>query len=111
MPPAALLSMLQKGLQYTEAEISIGEDGTEQRIVESLSLIDAVMPDVVASKQNQQSQQKQQVTSEIQDINGEEGILTCYYILLICILFNVSLVHPGFRNYSFLKDLQKTQAN
>lgn len=27
MPPAALLTILQKGLQYTEAEISIGEDG------------------------------------------------------------------------------------
>jgi len=25
VPPAALLSILQKGLQYTEAEISIGE--------------------------------------------------------------------------------------
>lgn len=27
VPPAALLNILQKGLQYTEAEISIGEDG------------------------------------------------------------------------------------
>lgn len=27
VPPAALLTILQKGLQYTEAEISIGEDG------------------------------------------------------------------------------------
>lgn len=27
MPPAALLNILQKGLQYTEAEITIGEDG------------------------------------------------------------------------------------
>ena len=25
VPPAALLSIIQKGLQYTEAEISIGE--------------------------------------------------------------------------------------
>jgi transducin (beta)-like 1 len=33
VPPAALLSILQKGLQYTEAEISIGEDGLEQRLV------------------------------------------------------------------------------
>lgn len=77
MPPAALLSILQKGLQYTEAEISIGEDGTEQRMVESLSLIDAVMPDVVATRQNQINQQKQQVKVEAQDTNGEEGNL-CY---------------------------------
>lgn len=27
VPPAALLNILQKGLQYTEAEICIGEDG------------------------------------------------------------------------------------
>lgn len=27
VPPAALLSIIQKGLQYTEAEISIGEVG------------------------------------------------------------------------------------
>lgn len=73
VPPAALLSVLQKGLQYTEAEISIGEDGTEHRMVESLSLIDAVMPDVVASRQNQQNQAKQQVKTEVQDANGEEG--------------------------------------
>lgn len=73
MPPAALLSILQKGLQYTEAEISIGEDGTEQRLVESLSLIDAVMPDVVASRQNQQNQQKQEIKAEQTETNGEEG--------------------------------------
>ncbi|KAH0820166.1 hypothetical protein GEV33_002625 [Tenebrio molitor] len=72
VPPAALLSILQKGLQYTEAEISIGEDGLEQRLVESLSLIDAVMPDVVASRQNQQNAQKQPIKSEITDTNGEE---------------------------------------
>lgn len=74
VPPAALLSIIQKGLQYTEAEISIGEDGTEQRLVESLSLIDAVMPDVVASRQNQQNQQKQNLQAEITDTNGEEGV-------------------------------------
>lgn len=42
-------------------------------MVESLSLIDAVMPDVVASRQNQINQQKQQVKTEVQDTNGEEG--------------------------------------
>ncbi|KAL3282912.1 hypothetical protein HHI36_006070 [Cryptolaemus montrouzieri] len=73
VPPAALLSILQKGLQYAEAEISIAEDGTEQRLTESLSLIDAVMPDVVASRQNQQNQQKQVEKTEIADTNGEEA--------------------------------------
>ncbi|XP_069061096.1 F-box-like/WD repeat-containing protein TBL1X [Pleurodeles waltl] len=53
VPPAALISILQKGLQYVEAEISINEDGTvfDGRPIESLSLIDAVMPDVVQSRQ------------------------------------------------------------
>lgn len=66
-----MLSILQKGLQYTEAEISIGEDGTEHRLVESLSLIDAVMPEVVAIRQNQQNQQKQAA-----EANGEEPSTT-----------------------------------
>lgn len=59
VPPAALISIIQKGLQYAEAEISITEDGVmmEGRFSESLSLVDAVMPDVVLAKQ-QQLQQK-----------------------------------------------------
>jgi transducin (beta)-like 1 len=32
VPPAALLSIIQKGLQYTEAEISVGEDGKKSLI-------------------------------------------------------------------------------
>lgn len=60
----------------------IGEDGTEHRMVESLSLIDAVMPDIVATRQNQINQQKQQVKTEGQDTNGEEGnlLVTCMYV-------------------------------
>ena len=45
-PPRALISIVQKGLLYVEAEIATGEDGNE-RSIECLSLIDAVMPDVV----------------------------------------------------------------
>lgn len=50
-------------------------------MVESLSLIDAVMPDVVATRQNQINQQKQQVKAEGQDTNGEEGKIYSLYIL------------------------------
>lgn len=46
VPPAALLTILQKGLMYTEVEWSVGEDGEVGRPVEGLSLIDAVMPEV-----------------------------------------------------------------
>ncbi|XP_017460595.1 PREDICTED: F-box-like/WD repeat-containing protein TBL1Y, partial [Rhagoletis zephyria] len=45
IPPAALISIIQKGIQYTEAELSATDDGSERQI-EALSLIDAVMPDV-----------------------------------------------------------------
>jgi hypothetical protein len=63
------------------------QDGTEQRLVESLSLIDAVMPDVVASRQNQQNQQKQQIVkNEMQDTNGEEGnTFKCNFMFSILI--------------------------
>nr|XP_039262814.1 F-box-like/WD repeat-containing protein TBL1XR1 [Styela clava] len=55
VPSAALISIIQKGLQYVEAEISINEDGMifEGRFSESLSLVDAVMPDVVLARQQQ----------------------------------------------------------
>lgn len=70
VPPAALLNIIQKGLQYTEAEISIGEDGSE-KVIESLSLIDAVMPDVVESRK--QAAAKAHIkTAETPNTNGEE---------------------------------------
>ena len=53
----ALISIIQKGLLYVEAEIANGEDGLE-RSIECLSLIDAVMPDVVASRKQVDSSQK-----------------------------------------------------
>lgn len=49
VPPRALIYIIQKGLLYVEAEISTGEDGSE-RLIDGLSLIDAVMPDVVATR-------------------------------------------------------------
>lgn len=52
-------------------------------MVESLSLIDAVMPDVVATRQNQINQQKQQVKVDTQDTNGEEGNLFVIYFIII----------------------------
>ncbi|XP_007957078.2 F-box-like/WD repeat-containing protein TBL1X, partial [Orycteropus afer afer] len=53
VPPAALISILQKGLQYVETKISINEDGTvfDGLPIESLSLIDTVMPDLVQTWQ------------------------------------------------------------
>jgi hypothetical protein len=53
----ALISIIQKGLLYVEAEIANGEDGLE-RSIECLSLIDAVMPDVVASRKQVENNQK-----------------------------------------------------
>jgi transducin (beta)-like 1 len=41
---------------YVEAEISTGEDGTE-RLIDTLSLIDAVMPDIVSSRKQVRTRQ------------------------------------------------------
>lgn len=76
MPSAALLTMLQKGLKYTEAEISVDEDGNVHRLTEGLTLIDAVMPEVVAIRQNLHNQQKQAIKTEPAsggETNGEES--------------------------------------
>ncbi|CAF0739396.1 unnamed protein product [Adineta steineri] len=65
VPPGALLSLIQKGLYYTEAELSIGDDGQE-RTCDSLSLIDAVVPEIVENRRKellQQQQQQQQQSS------------------------------------------------
>lgn len=44
IPPGALIAVLQKGLQYVEAEVSIAEDGTDlsEKDLPPLSLVDAV---------------------------------------------------------------------
>lgn len=71
VPPAALLNIIMKGLQYTEAEISIGEDGAQAKNIEALTLIDAVMPDVVESKK-QAAQPAPKIKTEPASTNGEE---------------------------------------
>lgn len=71
VPPAALLNIIQKGLQYTEAEISIAEDGTERNI-ESISLIDAVLPEVIEQRK-QGALKGSQLKVEAHGPNGEEG--------------------------------------
>lgn len=65
VPPAALLTVIQKGLQFTEAEISVADDGTE-RLADPLSLIDAVMPEVIEARRqalNKAVQQQQNSTA------------------------------------------------
>lgn len=54
VPPGALVSIVQKGLQYVEAEVTLTEEGNilgENGELEQLSLIDAVLPDTVVTKQ------------------------------------------------------------
>ncbi|CAF0996889.1 unnamed protein product [Adineta ricciae] len=62
VPPGALLSLMQKGLYYTEAELCIGDDGQE-RTCENLSLIDAVVPEIVETRRRELHQQQQQQSS------------------------------------------------
>jgi hypothetical protein len=72
----ALISIVQKGLLYVEAEIANGEDGLE-RSIECLSLIDAVMPDVVASrKQVEQKSGARHEPKECRDCR-EQSLTIC----------------------------------
>ncbi|XP_071951112.1 F-box-like/WD repeat-containing protein TBL1XR1 [Antedon mediterranea] len=79
VPPAALISIIQKGLQYVEAEISINEDGTSiDRALDSLSLIDAVIPDSIALQKAELQRQAQAnaqsgIKVESNSANGEES--------------------------------------
>ncbi|XP_027197163.2 transducin beta like ebi [Dermatophagoides pteronyssinus] len=45
VPPAALISIIQKGIQYTEAELYADNDDGGERQFEAMSLIDAVTPE------------------------------------------------------------------
>jgi len=75
VPPCALTSIIQKGLMYVEAEISTGEDGTE-RLIDTLSLIDAVMPDVVTSRKGLEREGKpplKEPGGEVDSPRGEIG--------------------------------------
>lgn len=70
VPSAALLTMLQKGLKYTEAEISVDEEGNLHRLAEGLTLIDAVMPDLVEQKTNALNQLKQHAQVKTEPANA-----------------------------------------
>lgn len=85
--------MLQKGLQYTEAEISIAEDGTISRLTEGLSLIDAVMPEVKFQKVPiKQTEIKQDTikTEPVSDTNGGEPVHTFIHSQQCC----KTMTHP-----------------
>lgn len=77
VPPAALISIIQKGIQYVETEMSLDEDGDliESRFREPLSLIDACMPDVVKHKRKQlldaTKKAKQEATAQAQAAAAE----------------------------------------
>ena len=41
VPPGALVSFIQKGLQYSEIEAQLNEDGTESKVVQPFTLLNA----------------------------------------------------------------------
>lgn len=79
VPPAALLTVLQKGMKYREAEMSLNEDGTHGHKVEGLSLIDAVMPDIKYQKIFKQDAAKVEIKPEsgVAETNGEDPAVAC----------------------------------
>uniref|UniRef100_A0A8C7FQV5 TBL1X/Y related 1 n=1 Tax=Oncorhynchus kisutch TaxID=8019 RepID=A0A8C7FQV5_ONCKI len=105
VPPAALISIIQKGLQYVEAEVSINEDGTlfDGRPIESLSLIDAVMPDVVQTRQQayrdklaqQQAAQAPPATTTNLTANGYKYLILQSYVNILI----VRLIYRGPRAF------------
>lgn len=91
--------------------MNLFQDGTEQRMIESLSLIDAVMPDIVASRQQAQVQQQSQqqttgtatkgppglIKNDPQETNGEEGIIPMSIAYcIICIVLNQCMARKDF---------------
>ncbi len=61
VPPGALISIIQKGMQYVEAEISTNDDGSINdnfSLADPITLIDAVMPDIVKQTRSNGNQVK-----------------------------------------------------
>ena len=76
---------------YVEAEIATGEDGNE-RSIECLSLIDAVMPDVVASRK----QVDNKPPGGNGPVGGASGSADAPPIPGNLILFRSIFGHPGY---------------
>ncbi|XP_075244532.1 F-box-like/WD repeat-containing protein TBL1XR1-B [Convolutriloba macropyga] len=73
VPPGALISIIQKGMQYVEAEISTNEDGSindNLQLTDNLSLIDAVMPDIVQQTRTAGNQLKPKTEPDTTDASG-----------------------------------------
>lgn len=66
--------------------------------MESLSLIDAVMPDVVATRQNQQNQQKQIVKTE-PDAIGDEGTTSILFSFNLKIIVHLNHLILFFKSH------------
>lgn len=57
--------------------------GTETRLTESLSLIDAVTPDIVAARQNAHNAQKQAIKAEPGSGGEQNGVDVCFTVLTL----------------------------
>lgn len=65
VPAGALINIIRKGLIYTQVEICVRDDGTENEITERLTLIDAVIPDILATYVNT-NQQRQDIAMGVE---------------------------------------------
>lgn len=57
--------------------------GTETRLTESLSLIDAVTPDIVAARQNAHNAQKQAIKAEPGSGSEQNGVDVCFVAIYV----------------------------
>eukprot|EP00118_Oscarella_pearsei_P003576 m.14902 g.14902 ORF g.14902 m.14902 type:complete len:579 (+) comp26037_c0_seq2:231-1967(+) len=85
IPPGALVTAVQKGLQYVQAEIGINEDGSSFDDSKPLSLIHAVSPELIATcmskkhfyPQHEQSQ-PQQPQQQQQQLQQQQQVASVY---------------------------------
>ena len=74
--PGALLSIIQRGIYYTEDQMTITDDyfyDSIERQIESLSLFEALIPDVVINRQKELAERDVQYSTSKDDIRKDES--------------------------------------
>ncbi|XP_065055897.1 F-box-like/WD repeat-containing protein TBL1X [Rhopilema esculentum] len=74
VPPGALINIIQKGVQYIEAELCIHDDGTlidDLENLEPIPLIDAVIPEALAARAANILQSAVQSSDPVKDLTIE----------------------------------------
>jgi hypothetical protein len=74
--PGALLSIIQRGIYYTEDQMTITDDyfyDSIERQIESLSLFEAVIPDVVINRQKELAERDVRYSTSKDEIRKDDS--------------------------------------